>query len=119
MAVFGARRDRAAGARLGEPEPLEMLLGQRHRRVEADHRELARDMQDRLDDRLAHLGVQIVQLSGVVPGHAGAVVAVVDIARAAVPVLDALEHHRRIGAVVVVVLEVDADAGRSTRGPAR
>ena len=81
MRVLGARRDGAAAARLGKPEPLDVLLGERHRRVEADDRELPRDVEDGLDDRLAHLGLEVVELGGVVPRHAGAVVAVVDVAR--------------------------------------
>ena len=43
-------------------------------------------------------------------GIAGAVVAVIDVARLAGPAVDALEHDRRVGAVVVVVLDLDRDA---------
>ena len=67
--------------------------------------------QDRLDDRLADLGLQVVELRRVVPGHARPVVAVVDEAvlagRAVLPPKD----HRRVRVVVVVVLDPDADAG--------
>ena len=43
--------------------------------------------EDGLDDRLAHLRLQVVELRGVVPRHGGAVVAVVDVARLAAPVI--------------------------------
>ena len=102
-------------ARLGVPQPLDVLLGERHRRVEADDRELPRHVEDGLDDRLAHLGLEVVELRRVVPGHRGAVVAVVDEALLAAPVVDALEDHRGVGVVEVVVLDVDAArAGRAT-----
>ena len=66
--VFGARRDGAAAAGQREPEPLDVALGERHRRVEADDREQARDVEDGLDDVLADLGLRVVELRGVVPG---------------------------------------------------
>ena len=121
MRVLGAAGDRAARAGLRIPEARDVPLGQRHRRVEADDRELARDVQDGLDDRLAHLGLQVVELRGVVPRHRRAVVAVIDEARVAAPVVDALERHRRVGVVEVVILEVDADArvGRQVRAVER
>ena len=61
--------------------------------------------------------LEVVELRGVVPRHAGAVVAVVDVALLAAPAVDALEHHRGVGVVEVVVLDVDADAlvGREVR----
>ena len=70
-----------AVAGLREPQTLEMLLGQRHGGIETDDRELSGDMEDRLDHRLAHLRHQEIELRGVVPGHAGAVVAVIDVLR--------------------------------------
>ncbi len=109
QAVLGPGGDGASGAGLGEPEPLVVLLGQRHRRVEADHREAAGDRQDGLDRRLPDVGPQVVELRRVVPGHARAVVAVVDEAvLAGRPVLPP-EDHRRVAVVVVVVLDPDAD----------
>ena len=84
-----------------------MLLGQRHGGVEADDRELPRDVQDGLDHRFAHGRVQVVELRGVVPREAGAVVAVVHVPRMAIRALGALEHDRGVAAVVVVVLDLD------------
>ena len=52
-APSGSRRDRPAGARLGEPQPLDVALGQDHGGVEADHRELAGHGHDRPDHGLA------------------------------------------------------------------
>src|SRR5215213_6253279 len=87
-----------------------MLFRQRHRSVEANNRELARDMQDGLDHTLAHLGAEIIKLGSVVPGHAGAVVAMVNIALLAGPAIDALEYYRRIAAIVIMIFEIDSDS---------
>ena len=87
-----------------------MAPGERHRRIEADDREPAGDVEDRLDDRLARLRLEVVELGGVVPRHTGPVVAVVDVALAAGPAVDPLEHDRGVAAAVVVVLDEDADA---------
>ena len=57
-----------------------MALGQGHGGVEANDRKQARHVQDGLNDLLAHRGIQVVELRGVVPGKAGAVVAVIDVA---------------------------------------
>ena len=53
--VFGARRDRSAGAGEGEPEALNVALGEHHGGVEADDGEETGDVQDGLDDVLAHM----------------------------------------------------------------
>ena len=119
QAVLGARGDGPARPRLREPQPLVVPLGQGHRGVEADDREVPGDVEDRLDHRLAHLGLEEVELGGVVPGHARAVVAVVDVARRARPVVDALEDDGGVGPVVVAVLDPDARRARPRRGPAR
>ena len=92
----------------GIPQALDVLAGEDHGGIEADDREPARDIDDGPDDRLADVGPQVVELRGVVPGEAGAVVAVVDVARLATPAVDALEHHRGVRGVRVVVLELDA-----------
>ena len=55
---------------------MEVALGQGHGGVEADDRKQARDVQDGLDDLLADRRIEEVELGGVVPRHAGAVVAV-------------------------------------------
>jgi hypothetical protein len=95
--VLGAAGDRAALARLRIPQSLDVASGQRHRGVEADDRELAGDVEDGLDDGLADLGFEEVQLGGVVPGHARAVVAVVDVARVAGELVGALEDDCGVG----------------------
>ena len=93
----------AAGSGFGVPEPLVVFFSQGHGGVKADDREPPRHFQDGLNDRFAHLGIQIVELGGVIPGHAGAVVAVVDVARAAVAVVVILEYHGCVGAAVIMV----------------
>ena len=87
-----------------------MPLGQGHGGVEADDRKQARHVQDGLDDLLAHRGIQVVELGGVVPGKAGAVVAVVDVAGLAGLAVAALEDDGGIGLLVVVVFDLDLDA---------
>ena len=56
---------------------------------------------------LPDLRRQEVELGGVVPGKARAVVAVVDVALVARLAVDALEHDGRVGVVPVVVIEHD------------
>ena len=97
----------------GKPEPMKVALGQRHGRVEADDRKQPRDVQDGLDDLLAHRGVQVVELRGVVPGKAGAVVAVIDVARLAGAVVAAAEDDGGVGLLVVVVFDLDLDTRES------
>ena len=80
-AVLGTRRDGLATlARGREPQPSDVAPGQHHRGVEADDREAAGDREDRLDHLLPDGRLAEVQLRGVVPGEARAVVAVVDVA---------------------------------------
>ncbi|OQA94010.1 MAG: hypothetical protein BWY25_03017 [Chloroflexi bacterium ADurb.Bin222] len=107
-AVFGARGDVAAGAGFGIPEPLIVPFCQRHRRVEADDGRAARHLQDGLDHRFPHFGQQIVELRGVVPRHGGAVVAMIEVARVAGPVIHPLEDDGGVAVGVVVILKINA-----------
>ena len=111
--IFGARGDRSTCARQRKPEPLHVALGQHHRRVEADDREAARDVQDHLHDMLADARLRVVKLRGIVPGEGGAVIAVVHEARGAVAMVADAESDGGVGLVVVVVLNLDLDAGVS------
>jgi hypothetical protein len=106
---LGPGRDAASGPRFGPPQPLDVLLRQHHRGIEADHRETPGHRDDRLDDRLADLRLEEVELCGVVPREARAVVAVVHVADVAAVPVEALERHRRVGVVPVVILEHDPD----------
>ena len=107
--VLGPRRDRSTLPRLRIPEALNVAAGQGHRGIEADDRELAGDVEDGLDDGLAYLRLEVVELSRVVPGHARAVVAVVDEADAAGPVVGPLEDDSGVGRVPVVIFDLDGD----------
>ncbi len=109
--VFRARRDAAALPRFGPPQALDVLLGEDHRGVEPDDRESAGDREDRLDDLFADRRVQEVELRGVVPREARAVVAVIDVPLVAARTIESLEHDGRVAVVPVVVLEDDPDAG--------
>ena len=108
--VLRARGDVAARAGNREPEALVVSLGQRHGRVESDDGEEPRDVEDGLEHGLAHLGLEVVELRGVVPRHAGAVVAVIEEPHPSGVPVGALEHHRRVGLVPVAVLDLDPDA---------
>ncbi len=66
--------------------------------------------QDGLRHGLAHVGREIVQLRGVIPGERGAVVAMIDVAHAARGRVHTLEHDRGLRLVVVVVFQVDLGA---------
>ena len=87
-----------------------MALGQRHGGVKTDDRKEARDVKDGLDDLLAHGGIQVVELRGVVPGKAGAVVAVVDVAGLAGGFVAAAKDDGGVGLLEVVVFDFDFDA---------
>ena len=113
-AVLGARRNCAARSRPRKPQPVKVPLGQRHRRVKADHGKEARHVQNRLDHLLADGWIQVVELRRVVPGKAGAVVAVVDVAGFAALQVAAAEDHRGVRLLIVVVLDLDLHA-RVTR----
>ena len=109
-AVFGAGGDGSAGAGAGKPEAMEVALGEGHSGVEADDGKEPRDVEDCLDDLLADGGVEVIELRGVVPGKAGAVVAVVDVAGFAAGFVAAAEDDGGVGLVAVVVLDFDLDA---------
>ena len=108
-AVLGPGGDAAVPGKR-EPEPLVVLLGEGHGRVEADDGKLARHVENGPDHRLAHLGDQVVELSGVVPGGGGPVVAVVDVAHPPLFPVHVLEDDRRVALVPVAVLDEEADA---------
>ena len=100
---------RAGGARLRKPQPVVVLPGEGHRGVEANHRRPASDRENRLNDRFANLGVEIVELGGVVPRHRGAVVAVVDETLVTGGAVDPFEDDRGVALLPIVILDEDAD----------
>ena len=108
--ILRARRDRSASAGKREPEALDVAFGQHHGGVEADDGEESRNVQDGLNHLLAHLGLGVVELRGVVPGKRGAVVAVVDVARLAIRVVAQAEGDRSVTLIVVAVVDLDLDA---------
>ena len=114
-AVFGARWNGAARARPRKPQPMKMPLGQRHRRVEANHRKQPRHIQNGLDHLFAHRRIQVVELRGVVPRKAGAVVAVIDVARLAGPAVAAAKNDSSVGLLEVVIFDLDFDAASRAR----
>ncbi len=89
---------------------MHVAFGQHHGRVKADDGEHARDMQDGLHDLLAHIGLRIVELRGVVPGKGRTVVAMVDITCLARAVIADAKRDGCVGLVVVVIVDLDLGA---------
>ena len=85
-----------------------MLLGQSHRRVEADNREIARHMQNGLNDRFAHFGFEVIELGCVVPREGCAIIAMIDITDIASLMVAAFEDDCRIGLIVIMIFEINA-----------
>ncbi len=109
-AVFRTRWNGSARTRAGKPESMEVALGERHCSIEPDDGKQPRHIQNGLDYLLAHRWIEVVELSSVIPGKAGAVVAVVDVARVAGMLVAAAKHHCRIGLLEVMVFNLDLDA---------
>ena len=109
-AVFRTRWNGAAGAGARKPQAMKMPLGEGHGRVKANDRKQARDVQDGLNHLFADGSVQVVELRGVVPGKAGAVVAVIDVAGFAAGFIATAKDHGGIGLVVIVILDLEFNA---------
>ena len=86
-----------------------MLFRKRHGGVETNDGGLARDVKDRPDDLFAHLGLQIIELRGVIPGKGCAVVSVINVAGVTCVLVGALEYDCRIGLVKVMVFDLNGD----------
>ena len=69
-----------------------------------------RHVKDGLNHLLANSRIQIVELRGVVPREAGAVVAVVDVAGVAGPLVATLKDHGCVSLFKVVIFNFDFDA---------
>ena len=87
-----------------------MAPGKGHGGIKADNWETAGDVQDGLDDRLAHFGLEIVKLGGVIPGHTGAVVAMIHIQVLPITFILVLKYHGRITVIVVMILQINTTA---------
>src|SRR4051794_14666075 len=84
QSMLGSRWDGSAGARSREPEPLKMLLRERHRGVETDDRKHPCYVDDRLNDCFTNFRIEVIQLRSIVPGKGRSIVAVIDVTRVAV-----------------------------------
>ena len=104
-ARFGARRNGAAISGCRKPEALHVALGQRHGGIEANHGKEPRHVQNGLDHLLAHRRIQVIKLRRVVPGKAGAIVAVIDVPSLATLPVAPLEDHGGVRLIEIVVLD--------------
>ncbi len=68
------------------------------------------DVEDGLDHGFPDLGLEVIELGGVVPGSARPVVSVIDVANVAGPFVLSLKDDGRVRPVVVAVLDPDGDA---------
>ena len=109
-AVFGARRDGPARTGSWEPQAMEVALGEGHRGIEANDGKQARDMEDGLNDLLAHRRIEVIELRSVVPRKAGAVVAVIDVAGLAGRLVAAAEDDCRVFLGEIAILDFDLHA---------
>ena len=85
-----------------------MLLGEGHGSIKANDGEVPRNVQDGLNDRLAHLGFGVIQLSSVIPGHGGTIVPVIYITGVTSPAVKSFEDHRGVVLIVIMVLDLNA-----------
>src|SRR5215510_5205332 len=105
--MLGPGRDRASRARLREPQALDMFLSKCHCRVEADDWEVARDVQNSLNDSFAYLCFQVIQLSGIIPRKRCTIIAMINITDIAAKMIAALKDDGSIGLIVVMIFEID------------
>ena len=105
-----ARRDRSAAAGDGKPEPLDVPAGEGHGGIETNDGKEPSYLENGLDHLLADRRAQVVQLGGVVPGKAGAVVTVINVLDMSGGVVAAAKDHGGVGLLVVVIFNLDFDA---------
>src|SRR6185369_3735977 len=108
--VLRARRNGSTSAGFGEPEALVVQFGQGHGGVEANDGKESGNVKDGLRNGFADFGLQVVELRGIVPREAGAVVAVIDVSGVATPAIDTAKHDRCIGLVKVMIFNLDLDS---------
>jgi hypothetical protein len=89
---------------------MKVALGEGHGGIEANDRKETRDVKDGLDDMLADGGVHVIELRGVIPGKACAIIAVVDVADVAGEVVAAAEDDGSIFLRKIFVVDFDFDA---------
>ena len=94
-----------------KPEALNVPFSQHHGCVETDNGEHSCNMQNLLNNSLADLCTEKVQLRSIVPRHDSAVIAMVDVSCIASQVINPLEGNRCVGTVPVTIFKIDAVAG--------
>ncbi len=84
-----------------------MFFCKGHGRIEPDNGKFLCHVEDGLDHCLTDLGVEIIELGRIIPGHAGPIVSVVDEPFVSRLPVNGFEDDRRVGAIVVVIFEKD------------
>ena len=86
-----------------------MAFGQGHGGIKADDFKLSRHIKDYLDNLLPQLGIEIIELGRVIPGHGGAIIAMIDVPSIAIAVIVGLKDHGCVAAVIIMVFQMDTE----------
>ena len=105
--VLGARRNVAALTGSREPQPLNVPLGKRHRRVKTDNRKITRHMKNHLNDRFFCLRIQKINLRRIVPRQTGSVVSVVNVTVLVFVFIVAAEHNGAVFFAVIFIFDLN------------
>ena len=100
-----------AGTGNGEPETLNVFFCQGHGGIETNDGEVSGNVKNDLDDGFPGFGVEIIDLGRIVPGHGSSVISMVNKSVLVGPFILVQEYHRGVGAIVVVVFQLDFHIG--------
>ena len=95
-----------------------MLFSQRHGGIETNDGKLSGHMQNGLNNSFSHFSFQIVELGGIIPGHTGAVISMIDVLGATGMKIYPFKYHRGITAIIIMILNIDANFFKATDFPA-
>src|SRR5512133_480516 len=84
-----------------------MFTCQSHGGIKANDREFTGNIQNGLNYGFPDFWIQVIQLGSIIPGHAGAVIAMINEAGIPITSIHTTENYSRISAVVVMVVNFD------------
>ncbi len=102
-------RNGAAVTGQRKPQTLVVPFGKGHGGIEADNREATCNFENGLNNSLPRFRVKKIQLCRIVPGHAGAVVAVIDVAHLTGMSVHPFENYGGVAVIPVAVFYVKTD----------